>query len=182
MDAAVVASIIVSAIAALATWLASRQSTKAAMTNTVTSSRVEMEKEAYERARKLDTDTIIRQDAELKELEEKYDKLEGRANTLQTANLQLYEDIERISRDNYQLSRQNQQIIEQNSQVIAENKRLREIGERAMRDNQTLQTDVMRLRERVTKLQRGINTDSTLPIRERETDTNPMGDYRNGGE
>lgn len=38
------------------------------MMNVNTSTRVDMEKDAYERARKFDTDTIARQDAEILEL------------------------------------------------------------------------------------------------------------------
>lgn len=180
MTGVAIASIIVSAIAAVGGWLSARESRKANQTNVTASGRVEMEKEAYVRARKLDTETIERQDKELKELEAKNEKLEAKLNAVQEQNAQLNEDVERISRDNYQMTRQNQQIIEKNEQVLAENKRLRARGEAAMEDNARLHEEVGVLRQRVTKVQRGIAADSTMPIRERETDTNPMGDYRNG--
>src|SRR5690349_13999320 len=100
-----IASIIISLIAALGGWAAARESRKATTTNTVTSGRVEMEKEAYERARALDTETIRRQ-------EEKIDKLE--------------EEAEEADRDIQQLHYANDQLRQQNERLVADNRRIRE--------------------------------------------------------
>lgn len=168
------ATILVSLIAAVVAVATNRSSNKASSVNVSTSGRVEMEKEAYERARKLDTDTIERQDREVHEALDKNDKLEARLETVQTQNIKLNEDVARISKDNYQLHRENVRVLELNEQMLAENKRLREQGDRIIKDNARLSEEVGVLRLRVTKLQRGIHPDSTERIRERETDTSPM--------
>lgn len=68
MDAANIATIIVAVIAALSALASQRAAARASTRNVSTSSRVEMEKEAYDRARAYDTETIKRQDAEIAEL------------------------------------------------------------------------------------------------------------------
>jgi TolA-binding protein len=68
MDAVNVASVIVAAIAALSAYASQRNASRASTINTQATSRVDMEKEAYERARQFDTDTIERQDKEIQEL------------------------------------------------------------------------------------------------------------------
>jgi len=151
------------------------------MTNVTTSSRVEMEKEAYERARKLDTETINRQESELDDLRERNDKMNERVEHMQEQNAQLNADVNRISKDNYQLHRENTRILEINEQILAENKRLREQGERVIRDNARLDKEVGVLRQRVTQMQRGMYPDSTTPVRERSTDTSPMMPEVDGG-
>jgi predicted nuclease with TOPRIM domain len=138
-----VGSIIVSLIAALGGWASAKASSRASTTNVVTSSRVEMEKEAYERARALDTETINRQKVELLELREEADEHE---------------------RDIQQLHYANDRLHQENQMVLADNRRLRE--------------ELAHLRTRFTRLERGLPTGSTELIREREDDTNPMGDYR----
>ncbi|MFL6416827.1 MAG: hypothetical protein ACJ74Y_14280 [Bryobacteraceae bacterium] len=102
-----------------------------------------MEKEAYERARALDTETINRQKVELLELREEADEHE---------------------RDIQQLHYANDRLHQENQMVLADNRRLRE--------------ELAHLRTRFTRLERGLPTGSTELIREREDDTNPMGDYR----
>lgn len=174
MNGVVIASVIVSAIAAVGGWLSARESRKASNTNSVTSGRVEMEKEAYERARKLDTDTIQRQEEELDDLRSRNDRLQERVELVQTQNLQLNEEIARISKDNYQLHGENRRVLEMSQQVLADNKRFREQGELLIRDNHQLRDEVHRLRDRVTKMQRGMDPESLEHIRTRETDTNPM--------
>ena len=62
------AAIFIASVAAIGSWLSHKASSNAAIKTSDNSSRVEMEKEAYERARKLDTDTITRQDDEMAEL------------------------------------------------------------------------------------------------------------------
>lgn len=58
----------VAAIAALSAYASQRAASKASMLNVSTTTRVDMEKEAYDRARKFDIETIERQDAEIAEL------------------------------------------------------------------------------------------------------------------
>lgn len=70
IDPVNVASLLVALIAATGAWASQRASAKASTINTATTSRVDMEKEAYERARTYDTETIRRQDAEIEELRE----------------------------------------------------------------------------------------------------------------
>lgn len=68
MDAANIATIVVAAIAALSAWASQRAASRASTVNALTSSRVDMEKEAYDRARAYDTETIKRQDEEIADL------------------------------------------------------------------------------------------------------------------
>lgn len=68
MDLTAIASIIVAGVAAASAYASQRAAAKASRDNTNTSSRTDMEKEAYDRARRYDTDTIGRQDGELDEL------------------------------------------------------------------------------------------------------------------
>lgn len=58
----------VAVIAALSAWASQRSASRASSLNVATTSRVDMEKEAYDRARKFDIETIERQDAEIAEL------------------------------------------------------------------------------------------------------------------
>lgn len=85
MDAVNVATVIVALIAALGAWASQRAASKSATRNVTVASRVDMEKEAYDRARAYDTETISRQDNEIKELrlehescEEKIEKLRAK--------------------------------------------------------------------------------------------------------
>lgn len=68
MDGGSIVSLLVAVVAALAAILSQRSISKASTANVNSSSRVEMEKEAYDRARAYDTETISRQDTEIKEL------------------------------------------------------------------------------------------------------------------
>lgn len=61
-------SIIVATIAALSALASQRASQKSARKTTSDASRTDMEKDAYERARAFDTDTILRQNARISEL------------------------------------------------------------------------------------------------------------------
>lgn len=134
-----IASILVSIIAAIGAYLSARESRKANVKNTDASGRVEMEKEAYQRARAMDVATIERQEKRIKELEEEADDTELTLKQIHHANNQLLERSERLS---------------------AENRQLREV--------------VHDLQVRVTRVQRGMDPESTEKIRMRETDTNPM--------
>ena len=68
MDAVSAATILVALIAAAGAWASQRAAHKVSVANTITSGRVDMEKEAYNRARAYDTETIKRQDEEIAEL------------------------------------------------------------------------------------------------------------------
>jgi TolA-binding protein len=96
----ILVTIVISLIAAGATYLAARVSANASKTNTVTSSRVEMEKEAYERARALDVGTI-------KQQEEKLEKLAKQADEQADA-------IREVRRDNDRLYGENRIVLEDN--------------------------------------------------------------------
>lgn len=65
-----VITISVAVIAAGGAWAAQRSAARASMVNTSVTSRLEAEKEAYERARAFDIQTIERQQQEIKDLRE----------------------------------------------------------------------------------------------------------------
>lgn len=69
MNAATWVGVLVAVISAAAAFASQRSAAKASTMNTDTTSRVEMEKEAYNRARAFDTETITRQDKRIEELE-----------------------------------------------------------------------------------------------------------------
>lgn len=98
MDITGIVSVLVAVIAAAAAVLSQRSVAKASTENANTSSRVDMEKEAYDRARAYDTETIRRQDAEIAELREDNNRLtsEVKALRLRIARLEalLPQDIE----------------------------------------------------------------------------------------
>lgn len=144
------ATIIISLIGAAGAYLAARASAKASMKNVTTSSRVEMEKEAYERARKLDTETIQRQDAELDELRENQKAL----NT----------DVKMVNSENQRVHRENELILEDNARL---RKELAKLRNRVVRLERGLHPDsTERIYERVDDT----NTNPMLP----EIGTNPM--------
>lgn len=77
MGAADIAAILVALIAALGAWAAQRSAAKASKVNTVVSSRLEAERQAYERARAFDVQTINRQNKEIKSLHTENERLRG---------------------------------------------------------------------------------------------------------
>lgn len=78
MNAATIASLIVAVIAALAAIASQRAASKASVVNSKTMA----ETEAYNRARKMDIDTIERLDKENKELREREKELEEQIDIL----------------------------------------------------------------------------------------------------
>ena len=68
MDPVNYATIIVALIAAAGAWASQRAAAKATANNTMAGSRIDMEKEAYDRARAFDTETISRQNFEIDEI------------------------------------------------------------------------------------------------------------------
>jgi predicted nuclease with TOPRIM domain len=135
----VLGSIIISLIAATATWLASRAASKASVKNAVTSSRAVMEEEAYQRARTYDVETIRRQDEEIDELRENQKTLNA--------------DVKMVNKENERLHQENSLILQ---------------------DNYRLRGELLWMRKRIVRLERGLPAAPLGNIQERETDTNPM--------
>lgn len=67
VDATNIVSVVVAIVAAVAAYASQRASVRASVLNNTTSARIDMERDAYIRARALDTETIRRQDEELEE-------------------------------------------------------------------------------------------------------------------
>lgn len=103
MDATQVASIIVAGVAAAAAYASQRAAAKASTTNVSATTRVDMEKDAYERARKYDTDTITRQDAEI-------DELRAEITAVRLGNAALRDDNNKLRSDNEQLRFDNEDL------------------------------------------------------------------------
>lgn len=85
------AVLIVAAISAFGSWATARASGKATITNAEVTARVEMEKEAYGRARAFDISTIERQDQEILELREENKEI-------RTENQELRRQIQLLER------------------------------------------------------------------------------------
>jgi FtsZ-binding cell division protein ZapB len=88
------AAIIVAVISIISAALAGRSARKAAEYNSdasVENARVIAETEAYNRARKMDIETIERQDAEIDEVREQNKKLRAKVRELQNDNEALHE-------------------------------------------------------------------------------------------
>ena len=146
------ASIIVSAIAAWSARASSKASARASTVNATVAreasgeqSRVEMEKDAYTRARKLDVETI--------------ERLEAEVSDLRTSNEHLNNDVKMVHRENAEVRETNARILAQNRSVLE--------------DNRTLRREVARLRQRLTRFERGLDPNDETPVPERSTDTNP---------
>lgn len=95
------ALIIVALISVVSAMLASRSSRKAAKYESdaeITNSRTIAETEAYNRARKMDLETIKRQDDEIDEIREQ--------------NRKLRERIRELQEDNYSLREQNRNLLQ----------------------------------------------------------------------
>lgn len=91
MDPVEIASIIVAGIAAISAFASQKAAAKASEKNTITTSRVDMEKEAYDRARAYDTETIRRQDEEIQELRSENQSLREEVNVLRARVARLEE-------------------------------------------------------------------------------------------
>lgn len=82
MDPTPIASVIVATIAAGAAYASQRSASKATKQQDHTHGRVEMEKEAYERARSYDTETIRRQNVEIEKLHVENKELKSKVDNL----------------------------------------------------------------------------------------------------
>jgi peptidoglycan hydrolase CwlO-like protein len=151
-NAQIASTILISLITAVTGFLAARASSKASQTNVATSSRVEMEKEAYERARKMDTETIKRQDEELDQLFEKQKRFE--------------EKLELLTSENERLHGENRIVLEDNTRLRNDITKLRQ---RIVRMERGLHPDdTGRIRERES------DTNPLLPGRGMGVATDPM--------
>jgi len=117
LDGAQWATIIVSLIVAASGWATSRNAARAARNNVVVTSGTEIEKarlaaetEAYNRARKMDIETIERQKTELKELREQNEKIIAQ-------NEHLNEDVKRVAKDNEELHREMSGLKDENREL-----------------------------------------------------------------
>lgn len=90
-----IGSIIIAVIAALGAWASQRAAANASKVG----SRMDAEKEAYERARKFDMDTIKRQDEEIKELRDELDRLKQRLQLIEERTPISMMGLEGILRD-----------------------------------------------------------------------------------
>lgn len=84
MNVAAWVSLVVALIAAGSAYASQRAAAKASTINTTTTSRVDMEKEAYQRARTFDTETIRRQDEEITELRQENVALKSEVREVRT--------------------------------------------------------------------------------------------------
>ena len=69
MNAIDISAVIIAVIALGSSWVTARTSSKATTINNETNARVEMEKEAYARAREFDVNTIERQNEQIENLQ-----------------------------------------------------------------------------------------------------------------
>lgn len=141
---AIWSGVLISLITAMGALASSRASTKASTANAKT----EAEKEAYDRARKMDVETIGRQDAELEEIREQN-------RLLKEQNEHLNADVKRIDADNRSLHTENRRVLE---------------------DNARLRAELRALRLRLTRLERGLHPNDETQITERREDIPPWGD------
>jgi TolA-binding protein len=88
------AAIIVATLALLSAAYTARQASKAS----TTSVRTQAETEAYERARKMDTETIGKQEKKIEKLEARVQQLEEKNETLEEDNDRLRNRVNRLER------------------------------------------------------------------------------------
>lgn len=96
MDPASIASVIVALIAAAVAIASQRSASQASRKNTQATTRVDMEKEAYIRARAFDVDTIEHQDKEIKDLRDDIKRQAEELKDLKEQNLLLRKRIGRL--------------------------------------------------------------------------------------
>lgn len=82
MNAIDISAIVIALIALGSSWVTSRSASKASTINNETNARVEMEKEAYTRARDFDINTIERQNKEIEKLREENRELKEKLRLL----------------------------------------------------------------------------------------------------
>lgn len=98
-ESTAVATIIATGITALAMILTQKSAARAAVRNAELTSRTDIELEAFSRAKGFYTDTIDRQDREIKELERDVDRLKARVAILQRDLMASREENEANTRE-----------------------------------------------------------------------------------
>jgi TolA-binding protein len=89
MDAINWSGVVVALIGIVTAWLSARSARKAAESSanaSISKEKVKAEAEAYDRARKMDVQTIERQDGEIRELEEEVSSLKTKVKDLEHQN------------------------------------------------------------------------------------------------
>lgn len=94
IDPISIGAILIALIAALGTWASHKSSAKASTINAKAAAEVE----AYNRARKMDLETIERQDEEFDELRQKHAALKKRVGELERENEELHAENARFRR------------------------------------------------------------------------------------
>lgn len=123
VDPGTIIAVVISFIAAGSAYASQRASSKASTLNTQTTSRVDMEKDAYNRALVYDTDTIDRQDKEIKEVRDE--------NRIVTESVKvLGKENERLREENISLRASNTALTAQVSSLMQRVEYLEEIIER----------------------------------------------------
>lgn len=102
---AAIASVVSGCVAALVAYLTKRSSDQASIAIAETTTRGQVEEEAFERAKSFYTDTIDRQAAEIREQAEEILALKGRANTCEVAVAQLRAEVRHYRRTGQRLAR-----------------------------------------------------------------------------
>lgn len=103
MDLDRMITITVVLITAVSAYASQRAAARASRMNTQTTSRVDMEKEAYERARKFDVETIQRQDAEILELRQDNVRIHEKVAVAQTEAREARRESREVQAENHQL-------------------------------------------------------------------------------
>lgn len=117
MDWANVVSIAVAFLAAGAAYASQRSAAKASVMNTQTVTAVDREKEAYERARAFDTETIRRQDEELQELRDDNRKLHDRVSTAEAEAKEARAEAAEAKAEAAEAKRESQEVRAENMQL-----------------------------------------------------------------
>lgn len=117
MDWANVVSIAVAVLAAGAAYASQRSAAKASVLNTQTVTAVDREKEAYERARAFDTETIRRQDEELQELRDDNRTLHERITTAEAAAYEARAEAASAMAEAEAAKRESQEVRAENLQL-----------------------------------------------------------------
>lgn len=89
MDLTSIGAVVVAVVAAVGAWASQKSASRASMIIASTSSRLEAEREAYERARAFDVATIQRQDEEITGLLKEIATLRTKLNVLEDLHIQM---------------------------------------------------------------------------------------------
>lgn len=122
MDWGDAVTIFVAIVAAASAWASQRSAAKASTLNVSTTSRVEMEKEAYERARAFDIETIKRQDDEILELRNDNRDLHEKIAVARAEAREARREVREVRTENQELQNQNAELMARISVLESSNK------------------------------------------------------------